>query len=158
MDKNEVLKILEMAKDKNGEVPMRLVRQAFEKLPESCEDAISRQDAIDILDAYQVMIENGEENPYAWARLRMSELPSAQLELRWIPVTEKLPEDEYVLISKKPTKLSGSKWCVTVAIRMADPRSGKIQWRDSGFGIIQDDEVLAWMPLPEPYREEGEEG
>lgn len=74
-------------------------------------------------------------------------------ELRWIPVTERLPEDEYVLISKKPTKLSGSKWCVTVAIRMADPRSGKIQWRDSGFGIIQDDEVLAWMPLPEPWKE-----
>jgi hypothetical protein len=46
MDKNEVLKILETAKDKNGEVPMRLVRQAFEKLPESCEDTISRRTAI----------------------------------------------------------------------------------------------------------------
>ena len=47
MDKNEVLKILETAKDKNGEVPMRLVRQAFEKLPKPCEDTISRQAAID---------------------------------------------------------------------------------------------------------------
>ena len=73
---------------------------------------------------------------------------------RWIPVTERLPEDEYVLISKKPTKLSGSKWSVGIGIRMADPRSGKIQWRDSGFGIIQDDKVLAWRPLPEPYTEE----
>ena len=44
------------------------------------DDLISRQKAIDILDAYQVMVENGEENPYAWARLRMSELPSAQPE------------------------------------------------------------------------------
>lgn len=44
-------------------------------------DAISRQAAIYILDAYQVMVENGEENPYAWARLRMSELPSAQPEI-----------------------------------------------------------------------------
>lgn len=70
---------------------------------------------------------------------------------RWIPVTERLPEDEYVLISKKPTKLSGSKWSVGIGIRMADPRSGKIQWRDSGFGVIQDDKVLAWRPLPEPY-------
>ena len=43
-------------------------------------DTISRQAAIDILDAYQVMVENGEENPYTWARLRMSELPSAQSE------------------------------------------------------------------------------
>ena len=44
------------------------------------DDVIYRQAAIDILDAYQVMVENGEENPYAWARLRMSELPSAQPE------------------------------------------------------------------------------
>jgi hypothetical protein len=45
------------------------------------DDQISRAAAIDILDAYQVMIENGEENPYAWARLRMSELPPAQPEI-----------------------------------------------------------------------------
>lgn len=75
----------------------------------------------------------------------------------WIPVTERLPEDEYVLISKKPTKLSGSKWSVCIGIRTADPRSRKIQWRDSGFGIIQDDKVLAWRPLPEPYTEDEDE-
>lgn len=72
----------------------------------------------------------------------------------WIPVTERLPEDEYVLISKRPTKLFGSKWSVAIAIRTADPRSGKIQWRDSGFGIIQDDKVLAWRPLPAPYQKD----
>ena len=70
----------------------------------------------------------------------------------WIPCSERLPEDEYVLISKKPTKISGDKWNVTIAIRTADPRSRKIQWRDIGFGIIQDDKVLAWMPLPEPWK------
>ena len=51
------------------------------------DDLISRAAAIDILDAYQVMVENGEENPYAWARSRMSELPSAQPERKtghWI--------------------------------------------------------------------------
>ena len=80
---------------------------------------------------------------------------NAEAETRdWIPCSERLPEDEYVLISKKPTKLSGSKWSVGIGIRMADPRSGKIQWRDSGFGVIQDDKVLAWRPLPEPYTEE----
>lgn len=44
-------------------------------------DLIDRKAAIDILDAYQVMVENGEENPYSWARFRMSELPSAQPEI-----------------------------------------------------------------------------
>ena len=56
MNKEDILKILEGAKDKNGDVPMRLVRQAFEKLPEPCTDTISRQAAIDAL---------GEE-PYVW--------------------------------------------------------------------------------------------
>ena len=73
---------------------------------------------------------------------------------RWIPVTERLPEDEYVLISKKPSKLSGSKWSVAIAIRTADPRSRKIQWRDSGFAVIQDDKVFAWRPLPEAFQGE----
>ena len=79
---------------------------------------------------------------------------SALEQERWIPVTERLPEDEYVLISKKPKKLSGSKWSVGIGIRTADQRSRKIQWRDSGFGIIQDDKVLAWRPLPAPYQED----
>ena len=52
---------------------------------------IYRQAAIDILDAYQVMVENGEENPYAWARLRMSELPPTQpvrKKGRWIVIVK----------------------------------------------------------------------
>ena len=54
MNKEDILKILEGAKDKNGDVPMRLVRQAFEKLPEPCTDTISRQEAIDAVDSETV--------------------------------------------------------------------------------------------------------
>ena len=86
----------------------------------------------------------------------ISECEEPHSQPQWIPCSERLPEDEYVLISKKPTKISGSKWSVAIAIRTADPRSRKIQWRDSGFGIIQDDKVLAWMPLPDPWKEEEE--
>lgn len=86
------------------------------------------------------------------AKQLIDEQPTIEPEQRWIPCSERLPEDEYVLISKKPTNISGSKWSVAIAIRTADPRSRKIQWRDSGFGVIQDDKVLAWMPLPEPYQ------
>lgn len=86
------------------------------------------------------------------AKQLIDEQPTIEPEQRWIPCGERLPEDKYVLISKKPSKISGDKWCVAVAIRTADSRSRKIQWRDSGFGIIPDDKVLAWMPLPEPYQ------
>lgn len=60
MNKKEILDILDNAKDERGEVPMRLVRQAFDKLvqPEERTEthaeshacvSISRQDAIDAL-------------------------------------------------------------------------------------------------------------
>ena len=88
-----------------------------------------------------------------WNKVIRETLKDAQPEPHWIPCSERLPEDKYVLISKKPTKILGDKWSVAIAIRTADPRSGKIEWRDSGFGVIQDDKVLAWMPLPEPYQE-----
>lgn len=84
---------------------------------------------------------------------------SAQTKQRWIPCEKGLPEEEtYVLISKKISPLSGKKWCVTVAGRFIDGRSRKVEWRDIGFGRIHDDDVLAWMPLPEPYKAERREG
>lgn len=125
------------------------------KQPESCEDAISRQEAVK---EAKELFDSGECYADKFCIISMlNSLPSVHVQPgRWIPCSERLPEENYVLISKKPTKLSGSKWCVTIAIRTADPRSGKICWRDIGFGAIQDNEVLAWMPLPEPYKKEGE--
>ena len=116
-------------------------------------DTISRQQAIDALK--EKVFHNLSDEFYGAMQV-LDELPSIQPEQRWIPVTERLPEDEYVLISKKPSKISGDKWCVAIAIRTADQRSRKVQWRDSGFGIIPNDKVLAWMPLPEPYQKGGE--
>ena len=52
MNKDKILEIFEGAKDENGEISMRLVRQAFEKLPKECADAVSRQASIDVIDAY----------------------------------------------------------------------------------------------------------
>lgn len=87
MNKEDILKILEGAKDKNGDVPMHLVRQAFEKLPEPCEDTVSRQAAIDAL------VKAIREDPYydsneainglgvCDVRVILNDLPSAQPEI-----------------------------------------------------------------------------
>ena len=121
-------------------------------------DTISRTMAIEALEKWESesvwdewLYEHCNEPGCEPPSLIVKQLPSVKSEQRWVPCSERLPEDEYVLISKKPTKLSGYKWSVTIAIRMADPRSGKIHWRDIGFDAIQDDKVLAWMPLPKPY-------
>jgi len=69
---------------------------------------------------------------------------------RWIPISERLPEDKtYVLTTIK------------IPNRIAHARSG---WYEGGFfhndnGDVwkaTDMEVIAWMPLPEPYKAESE--
>lgn len=69
---------------------------------------------------------------------------------KWIPVSEKLPENKtYVLTTIK------------VPNRIVHTRSG---WYEGGFfhndnGDVwraTDREVIAWMPLPEPYKAESE--
>lgn len=75
-------------------------------------------------------------------------------ERRWIPVTERLPEDgqrvlvTYDLVNKYP-------WVNIL-------RYGKPMFEekpcfyecDSEWGGVPYDGIVAWMPLPKPYREE----
>lgn len=80
-------------------------------------------------------------------------LPPAQ---QWIPCSERLPEvGTYVLISKKALSFRSNLPSVCTAHRSCDPRSGKEEWNDMLFGKLDDDDVFAWMPLPEPFKAEG---
>ena len=82
----------------------------------------------------------------------IQKLPPAQ---QWISCDERLPEVEtYVLISKKPFNFRSNLPSVCMAHRSCDPRSGKEKWYDMLFGELDDDDVLAWMPLPEPVKVE----
>ena len=86
----------------------------------------------------------------------LGNVPSAQPEQRWIPCSERLPGvGTYVLVSKKPLSFRSNLPNVCMAHRSCDPRSGKEEWNDMLFGKLEDDDVLAWMPLPEPYRKTG---
>ena len=93
-------------------------------------DLIERQAAIDAL-GKDVM---GGLN---YKRI-LNSLPSAQPEQRWIPVSERLPEKngDYLVTGRKGA----------VSKRKYDNGRWYGGW-----------DVLAWQPLPEPYREEGEE-
>ena len=116
-------------------------------------DLIRRQDAIDKIAHLDMQVYEGstcvgtrtcltkEEIIYA-----INDLPSAEPERKWIPMTERLPEKhQRVLVTIKRT---GGEMRV---------RSGN--YFDDYFWIDNGDcwkcnEVLAWMPLPEPWRGE----
>lgn len=136
-------------------------------------DLISRQAAIDIFDDYNISVENGELEAYSRDRKRLCELPSAQPEQRWIPCSERLPEDlsevnvtwinhnpePYFEFSKdKPFTATAvyykDKWywySATCADFLAE--YGKCDWNEVDDAI----EIVAWMPLPEPWEGEDNE-
>ena len=75
----------------------------------------------------------------------LKDVPSAQPELRWIPVTDGLPAyGEDVLIS-----IGG--YC-NVGHIVSVNEEEQYNWYFSGWYHLPND-VDAWMPLPEPYRE-----
>lgn len=65
----------------------------------------------------------------------------------WIPVSERLPEEyESVLFS---THFGGVKFGYITSYR---------EWKDEAEGYTHcDDEVTAWQPIPEPWKENTDE-
>ncbi len=103
-------------------------------------DVINREDAISAIlsTGHIAKLSDGD------AAIRVSavnyvlrNLPSAQPEPEWIPVGERLPkENGFYLTSTMYGEVYLDAW-------------NGINWERS-------EEILAWMPLPEAYREEGD--
>ena len=74
----------------------------------------------------------------------IEQLPSAQPEPQWIPVSERVPDDlgDYLVSIKR------------IGWNMEEYVENDIAYWDDLEGFHKADEVLAWMPLPEPYRAE----
>lgn len=115
------------------------------------EDLISRQAAIDALIKWY----GCEPIDIGAFENIIEKLPSAQPAQRWIPCKERLPKE-----NKKRY------WVCTDTEYQCECR-----WTNNRFGIRETDEwgwsifdvpqyskVVAWRELPEPYREESENG
>ena len=111
-------------------------------------DLISRQAVIDLL---KQMRKDGDMVPWegkdVFARIR--ELPSAQPEQQWIPCSEGPPKESGTYTV---TAYNGATNRVTYAkyqkrLKRWELTGARAYWR-----------VLAWCPLPEPYREEEQHG
>ena len=120
-------------------------------------DPISRQAALEALyskcEQSKPCMKHGKKCDEAKA---IESLPQADRPAEWIPVSERLPYAEYgegdsVLCCTEIGLMevlywNGGNWCF--------PTGEPYIWVNHKTGWH--DEVIAWMPLPKPYREEGE--
>lgn len=109
------------------------------------ENTISRQAAIDAILVYRHSVLSAEEI--------IETVPSAQPEQRWIPCCERLPEKHgemyLVTISDGSVYSFALQWDI-------NRKRWYLSFLNNGeIYIDYIDDVIAWMPLPEPYKEEG---
>ena len=109
-------------------------------------DLISRQGMLNSLNKHRIakMIE-GKDVTLVWECIdKVLQEPSAQAERRWIPCSERLPKDDR---------------CVLITCEWDDVEIGWYdgEWR-SEHCVYDDSDIVAWMPLPEPYAERRTDG
>ena len=136
----------------------KIVKDSQGLAKELVNDCISRTAAIEAIDS--VLVE--DESCKVWFKLALQNLPSAQPEQRWIPCSERLPEKgEYgkVLVTYIPS--GGTLWTTVIIAHYSDLMGiAKPSFHIGNVGkndfINITEQVTAWMPLPEPYKEEQE--
>lgn len=74
--------------------------------------------------------------------------PTISPEPHWIPVTERLPEDKQAVLV----------WCPQYKNIYCAYLEKEQWWIFGAFVQIVPNEVVAWMPLPSVYKENGNEG
>ena len=181
MDREEAIKILQEEIDGNLELTLRewkerdeqklfpALRMAIEALSAEPTDLISRADAVDemwkALYAYEEELEQKFiQDPYVdyadypvskmWVQNGHDVCHKAILSLPsagggWIPASERLPHNPKDVL----TTLSNGMVCIGRHYSFD-------KWTFEAASIMvafPEETVIAWMPLPEPYREDGEE-
>lgn len=113
-------------------------RQIVEALPSAQPEQRMRDKIIDLLYAENVRSDCGIE--------RLADEICAIDPARWIPVSDRLPEEEVQVLV---TDDAGGLATIDVDCGYFDKEYGRFEWFHS-------QNVTAWMPLPEPYKEKNE--
>ena len=127
------------------EICLRTVPSAQPDVPDTnVEDLISRQGVLDYIDA--MPSELTSDGRRMVRRITLTEyiadtLPSAQPEPQWIPVSERMPRDGTWNIFTDGKNISVERYKAD-AFDHFFPNGRWFQLED----------VIAWMPLPEPYK------
>ena len=106
---------------------------------QTCEDCISREEAIRVA-------EQGQIQGYEWQFKKLCNLPSVtSQQTRWIPVSERLPKENVSVIGT-------TKFNDIYETELYDDCGEKKWYADGNYDVP----IVAWLPLPEPYRESGD--
>ena len=74
-------------------------------------------------------------------------IKALEQEPKWIPISERLPEEKQSVLV----------WCPEYKNMYCAYLENKNWWIFGAFSQIIPNAVIAWMPLPEPYKAESEE-
>ena len=152
--------------------------------PIPCEDAISRKQALDAFGLSEKTRKYGGDHsgydPMMLYEIQdvIEGLPSVSTKKtgRWIPVSERLPETDnensinnynVLLWVKNKSHPEREPQIYLGKLRHVDGDDGSdnfwgietkpCEWTIWGWSYFNEPEVIAWMPLPQPYKAESEE-
>ena len=92
----------------------------------------------------------------------LDDAPTIHPEQRWIPCSERLPEVNGRYLVTRGLNACGAMWNRVYLINYSDLMGLKQEmiWWSGNVGksdFERIDDVIAWMPLPEPYKEGSDE-
>lgn len=150
MTKNEAIEVLK------NDIEICTIQQqqacdmaikALEQQP--CEDCISRAEALKAIEKEKQRWEGTARYAIDECHTRIAELPqmsSSENPNKWIPVSERLPEENITVIGT--TKIDD-----IYKTELYDDCGEKKWYANGNFDVP----IIAWMPLPEPYKAESED-
>ena len=120
------------------------------------EEFITRTQAVSAISDLSMITLKGERLPY-WNEVyrAIQSVPTA-----WIPVSKFEPEEGEYLVTYAVSDGYKTEYCIDV-MYYGKPVCPKKDHEcfytvDSEYGEVERDDVIAWMPLIEPYKGEGE--
>lgn len=149
-DKQDVIAVCNILADKmsdGGKVAVQQIIDAVEDMVENepCEDCISRTEALKVIEEQKKGFYGVERYAIDECHSAVMKLPSVTPQQKWIPCSERLPEEDGLYLVTDVSIYFGAYSTFVLKREKASP-SNCVKWAT----------IVAWMPLPEPYKE-GEE-